>query len=219
MNYGEVMAKKSNMEGLDLGTLSGRLAYAVKSKGPKFISENTSISISMLGSISAQRSKTTLDNAAEIANATGFELKWIALGEGPQMNDADLWDYTSSFNKVLPLDENQKLELSFNPEFLANDLKVNVDDCRTWKIDYKINLLPFESDSSVLINTTKKQGSGRFIIEANDTRMIAEIHVNINGSATIKTDSSKPDTDQTVTADQYKNLNIQGRIIWHGASV
>ena len=210
------MAKTSNMEGLDLNTLKGRLAYAVKTKGPKYISEITGISTSMLGSISAQKTKTSLDNAALIAHATGFELKWIALGEGPQMSDADLWEYTSSFNEVMPLDENQKLELSFNPDFLEQELKTKPANCRVWKIDYKINLDQLEQDFIVLIDTSNKQGSGRFVVNVNDVISVVDIRINIDGSATIKTDSINSDTDQTITDEQYKKLNIQGRVIWHG---
>ncbi len=207
------MAKKSNMEGLDLDTLSGRLAYAIKIKGPKFISENTNISIAQANRLSAQKTGTTLESAAEIAIATGFELKWIALGKGPMMTDNELWEHTSTFKEIVALDESQKINLSFEPEFLEKDLGVKVEECRIWQVDYKANLKGLERGHTVLLDTRNQKKSGLLLVETNNQKRIVDALINMDSSVTITMDN---EVIQTLTAEQFKDLVIIGEVIWQG---
>ncbi len=211
------MAKKSNMEGLDLDTLSGRLAYAIKTRGPTFVAKQSGISAAQISRLAGQQQKTTLENAALISIATGFELKWIAVGEGPQLVDDDLWEHTSSFSKISELDTNQKINISFAPEFLEEQ-KVDAKQCLAWKIESPFNIGGIKTGYVVVIDTLQNKGSGIFVLESNGQKLIGELHINLDGSAKFKTDINKPDTDQSLTKEQFNGLNIIGRVIWHGGN-
>jgi len=207
------MAKKSNMDGLDLDTLSGRLAYAIKIKGPKFISENTSMSIAQANRLSAQKTGTTLESAAEIAIATGFELKWIALGKGPMMTLTEFVFHTDPFTEIAALDDSQKINMAFDPEFLQNGLDVKPEDCRIWDIDYKANLKGLERGHTVLIDTRNQKKSGLLLVETNNQKRIVDALINMDCSVTITMDN---EVIQTLTAEQFTDLVILGEVIWHG---
>ena len=209
------MARKINTDGLDLETLSGRLAFAIKTSGPTFVANNTSLSIAQVNRLSNEKASTTLENAAAIAQATGFELKWIALGDGPMKTDDDLWEHTNNFKKIVELDSTQKLDLSFGPDFLEQQ-KVSADQCRVWEIDCHIALADIKRGYMVLIDTHQNQGSGIYVLQSSNQNIIGEIHLNLDGSAKFKTDINKPDTDQSLTKEQLEGLNIIGRVIWHG---
>jgi hypothetical protein len=204
------------MEGLDLGTLKGRLAYAIKTRGPKFVSEKTGISISQMNSLSGQKVSTTLEKAAEISIATGFELKWIALGTGEMMANIDPEDEQVG---VRLLDEEQDLQVTFGPKFFDQQIAVTHENCFAWEVDYKISLEKLERGCLTLVNIEDKKGSGLFVMDINDRFQVVYIHANLDGSATIKTDDSKPDTYQTLSKDQLDDLEIIGRIFWHGGQV
>ncbi len=210
------MSDVDNKEGLDLETLSGRLAYAVKSKGPSYIAKNTTLGLAQVSRLGRQLGGTTLEKAAEIAIATGFELKWIALGTGPMMVNDELWEHTNTFEKVPQLDESQSADFSFDPEFLTQQ-KVTAQQCYIWQVDCHAELTNLRRGYTVLIDTQLTQGSGVFVLESNTQRLIGEMHINLDGSAKFRTDISKPNTDQDLTKEQLKELNIIGKVIWYGA--
>ena len=207
------MARKINTDGLDLETLSGRLAFAIKTSGPTFVANNTSLSIAQVNRLSNEKASTTLENAAAIAQATGFELKWIALGDGPMKIDDDLWEHTNSFKKIEPLDEAQKINMSFEPDFLSKSLGVEVEDCRIWEIDYKANLKGLERGYTVLVDIRKSERSGLILVETNGQKRIVETLSNMDGSVSITMDN---DILQNLTAEQFNDLNILGSVIWQG---
>lgn len=209
------MSRKSSIDDLNLESVSGRLAYAIKTKGPSFVEKQTSLSRAQVSRLSNEQTSTTLENAADIAQATGFELKWIALGEGPMMVSEELWEHTNTFQKVSELDSNQKLDLSFGPDFLEKQ-NVSAEQCRVWEIDSHVSLTEIKRGYMVLIDTKQVKGSGVFVLENNNEKLIGELLINLDGSAKFITNSEKADTDQTLTKEQLDNLNIIGRVIWHG---
>jgi hypothetical protein len=206
------MANKSNIDDLNLGTISGRLAFAIKTKGPKFIAENTSISIATASRLSTENGKTTLENAAEIAIATGFELRWIALGQGPQMNDQSLWDETSQFTKIAPLDPTQKIDISFEPEYLSNELGVKAENCAVWEVNYNTNLKNLKKGHTVLIHKIDVVG-GLLLTETHGKKQIVFSRINMDGSLSIELNDG---LIQDIEKDDIKNLNVIGEIIWTG---
>jgi len=203
-------------EGLNLETLKGRLAFAIKSKGPTYVAKHTSIGLGQVSRLSREMASTTLENAAEIAIATGFELKWIALGQGPMKTDDELWEHTNTFKKVPQLDKSQNADFSFDPEFLTQK-KVTAEQCRIWEVDSNVELTNLKRGYTVLIDTLQNQGSGVFVLESNNQRLIGELHINLDGSAKFQTDMNKPNTDQLLTKEQLEGLDIIGRVIWYGA--
>jgi hypothetical protein len=207
------MAKPSNFEDLDLETIRGRLSYAIKMTGATAVSNNTSISRAQVNRLSSGQGSTTLENAAEIAMATGFELKWIALGQGPMKIDDELWEHTNSFSKITQLDDNQNADFSFDPEFLAQQ-KVTADQCRVWEVDCHVELPNLKRGHTVLIDTEQKKGSGTFVLKSNDQTLVGDIHMNLDGSAKFKTDMNNSDTDQQLSTTQLEGLTIIGRVIW-----
>jgi hypothetical protein len=212
------MARKG-IKDLDLTTLKGRLAFAIKTTGPNLVIEKTSLSPSQVNRLSTETGGTTLEAAAEIAIATGFELKWIALGTGPQKIDDELWQETDQHLKITPLDPTQKITLKFSPELITNELNTTHENCLVWKIDYKINLDKLEKNSVVLIDKTETTGSGLFVVELGGKYQVAFIHLNMDKSANIKTDDSKPETNQTLTADNMAGVNIMGKIVFHAGHI
>ena len=209
------MARPGNIDDLDLSTVKGRLAYAIKSKGPSFVAERTSLASAQVSRLSRQLASTTLENAAEIAIVTGFELKWIALGEGPMKVDDELWEHTNTFKKVPQLDVNQNADFSFDPEFLTQQ-KVTAEQCRIWEVNCNVDLANLKRGYTVLIDTQQTQGSGIFVLESNSQRLIGEMHINLDGSAKFQTDISKPNTDQDLTKEQLSKLTTIGKVIWQG---
>lgn len=206
------MNKKNSTDGLNLDSISGRLAFAIKTKGPKFIAENTSISIATASRLSTENAKTTLENAAEIAIVTGFELKWIALGKGPQMNDQDLWDETSQFTKIEPLDPSQNIDISFDPNYLTKELGVKPENCAAWEIDYNANLNNLNKGHTVLIHKTDAVG-GLLLTETHGQKQIVFSRINMNGSLSIELDDG---LIQDIEKDNIKDLNVIGEIVWTG---
>lgn len=203
----------TNKDETDLKTLSGRLAYAIRSIGPSHVAKNTSLSLAQVSRLSRQMTSTTLENAADISQATGFLLHWIALGEGPMKVDAEVWEQTNAFKKVGALDDSQKINMSFDSEFLEKDLNVAIENCRIWEVDYKISLNELERGFTLLLNTANSNTAGRFVIEMKGAYKVADIQTFIDGSYSIELDK---DVKQTITQDQYEKLNIIGEVIWHG---
>ena len=201
------------MDGLDLETLKGRLAYAIKTKGPSYVAKHTSIGPAQVSRLSRQMASTTLENAAEIAIATGFELKWIALGQGPMMVNDELWEYTNTFKEITPLDESQKINMSFEPDFLEKELDVKVEECRIWKIDYKANLKGLERGYTVLLDTRNLSGGGLILVETNGTKRIIDALVNMDNTVSITMDN---EVTQNLTAEQFSELKIIGEVVWQG---
>lgn len=212
------MAKKG-ISDLDLSTLKGRLAFAIKTHGPTFVANNTSLSLAQVARLAAETGGTTLEAAAEIAIATGFELKWIALGEGPQKIDDELWEETNKHIEINKLDTSQEIKLRFAPDLITDELTTTPENCLTWAVDYKIKLDKLERNSLVLIDQTEKTGNGLFVVELGGKYQVASIHLNMDNSANIKTDDTKPETNQTLTAEQMAGVNIIGRIIYHAGQV
>ena len=207
------MPDKKNTDDFDLETIAGRLAYAVKSKGPSYLEKHTALGLAQLSRLGRQLGKTTLENAAEIAIATGFELKWIALGEGPMMVNDELWEHTNTFTKIPQLDESQNADFSFDPEFLEQK-KVTADQCLVWEVDCHVELANLKRGHTVLIDTQQTKGSGTFVLKSSDQTLIGDIHMNLDGSAKFKTDMNNADTDQQLTKEQLEGLTIIGRVIW-----
>lgn len=210
------MAKKPNLDEIDLSTIAGRLAYAVKSTGATKVSNTATLSIAQVNRIAAQQAKTSLENAAEIAIATGFELKWIALGEGPMRMDEDLWEHTSQFTKVSQLDESQDIPFSFNPEMFEQK-GTKAEDCLTWVITSPLKLKYTETGHTVLIDTSKKFETGTVVINANGKTLAGDLVMNLDGSAKFITDIENPSTNQELTKEQLQSLDIVGQVIWFGA--
>lgn len=211
-----MMAKTANTDGLDLETITGRLAYAIKTAGPSFVSKNTTLSKSTIDRLSNGRGSTTLEASAEIAIATGFELKWIALGEGPQRFDRDLWVETNRFKKPNKLDENQVIDFSFSPDLFERKA-TTPDQCFAWVVQSQVNLKQIKTGHTVLIDTSKPISTGTIIIKANGHYLLGDLQINLDGTARFKTDISAPDSDQNLTKDQLKNLDFIGHVIWFGA--
>ncbi len=200
----------------ELDTMDKRLGYAINSYGQSPLAREIGISQAQANRIARGMSKTTLDTAMAICLLTKFNIDWVCFGRGPMKSDQELWEHTSGFTLIESLDETQKSTLSFEPEFLSDTLKVKPPQIRVWQIDYKVALKSLERGFSLLVNIEDKKGGGLFIIDVNGTKTVADIHQNIDGSATIKTNSDNPETDQLLSATQIENLNVLGRVIWHG---
>jgi hypothetical protein len=209
---GEYMVRNTNETELNLDTLKGRLAFAIKTIGPSKVEKLTSISRAQVSRIANQHASTTLESAAEIAMATGFELKWIALGTGPMRVDDDLWEHTNKFIKVKPLDPNQKIDISFESEYLANELDAKPEECVVWEIDYKINLKNLNKGHTVLIHKTKTF-TGLILVETHGQKRIVFSKLNINGNLSIEMEEGQ---QQEIKKAEIENLNIIGEVIWTG---
>ncbi len=208
--------QNANSQDGSLETMAQRLGYAINTYGQTAIAKEIGISPTQAYRIANGKSKTTLETAMAICVLTDFNIDWVCFGRGPMMSNQELWEHTSGFTLIESLDQIQKSNLSFEPSFLNDTLKVTPAQIRVWQIDYKVALKTLERGFSLLVNIEDKKGGGLFVINVNGIKTVADIHQNIDGSATIKTNSDNPETDQLLTASQLENLNILGRVIWHG---
>lgn len=210
------MARKSNTDSLDLSETNGRLAFAIRTRGPKYVKDNSSLSGGQIERLATGKHGTTLDTAAEIALVTGFELKWIALGEGPQMIDQEIWEHTNTFTKIKQLDEKQNIGFSFNPEMIERK-NATPKNCLTWVVESRTYLDDIKAGHTVLIDTSKPLSSGYFVINANGQYILGFVQINLDGSAKFITDKQNPGTDQHLQKEQLESLEVIGQVIWWGA--
>jgi hypothetical protein len=215
------MAKQNFMDELDLSTLQGRLAFVLKSAGPTFVANNTSLSIATANRLSNQKGGTTLESAAEIAMVTGFELKWIALGKGPQKIDNALWQETETHLEIEKLESSQEIKIRFAPDLIEDELSTTAANCLVWKIDYKINLDKLEKNTVVLIDKAEKPGSGLFVVELDGEYKVAAIQKNLDGTGKVETDYTRD--EETLSRDKLKavldHVNIVGKIIYSAGQI
>lgn len=210
------MANNSDINGLDLETIKGRLAYAIKTRGIAEVVRATGISRAQVSRISYGQANTTLENSSLISAATGFNLLWIATGTGPMLSDSEIFDMTNQFKKPNKLDENQVIDFSFSPELFERK-KTTPDQCFAWVVQSQVNLKQIKTGHTVLIDTSKPISTGTIIIKANGHYLLGDLQINLDGTARFKTDISAPDSDQHLTKDQLETLDFIGHVIWFGA--
>jgi Helix-turn-helix. len=197
----------------ELDTMAARLGYAINSYGQVALAREIGISQGQANRIARGLSKTTLDTAMAICTLTKFNIDWVCFGRGPMMSDQDVWDYTSTFKNIAALDESQKINLSFEPDFLEKELSVKMADCRIWQVDYKADINHIERGHTVLINLKNQSGTGRFLIETQGKKRVVEIQVNLDNTVEITMDGN---ITQTLNQKNYNALTIIGEVIWHG---
>jgi hypothetical protein len=206
------MTDLPNKEEFDLNTLAGRLSYAVRTIGIAEAVRRTSLSRAQLSRIASEQAKTTLENAADIAIATGYELKWIALGTGPMRIDDDLWEHTSKFTKIKSLDPTQRIDISFEPNYLEHELNVKPEDCAVWEVDYKANLKNISKGHTILIHKARTL-TGLILVETHGQKRIVSSNLNMNGNLSIEMEDGQ---QQEIQKNEIENLNIIGEVIWTG---
>lgn len=209
------MASEARKDEFDLSTVAGRLSYAVKSIGIAEAVRRTGMSRAQMSRIAYGQAKTTLENAAEIALASGFELKWIALGEGPQKVDQELWSETDRFIKVPQLDKSQKIYFNFSPEIFERN-NTTPENCLVWVVDCPVLLEKVKKGNTVLIDTTRKKESGIVAIRLAGIVLVGELQFNLDGTARFRPQSDSSESDQHLSEELLQSLDIVGTIIWCG---
>jgi len=203
---------------LDFDVMGDRFAYAIKSVGRKKVCDAIGLSEAHAYRIS-KGANTTIPIAVNIARATGFNLEWLATGEGPMKVDSELWTETDGFVDVERLDKNQsRADMKFNPSYLETDLGMSLDQCRQWVIDYDTAHKPYREGQTVLIDT-QATNDGVYVICLGSTYQLVRIEHELNGRVTVYKDSMRGDgqlVEQSLAPEQLDALGVCGRIRWFG---
>lgn len=201
------MAKKQ----FDLTSMDGRLAYAIETYGAKEIAEAIGISISQAYRI-GKGSKTTLENAVKIAQVTGFNLQWLAFGEGAErVAGSELKAFSEDGQELLvelkQYKQDQPFTHYFTREYLE-ELKLNKANCLGWEVDIDNNYFP--KGTELVIATDQKTGKGRFVIQVAGSDLIAEVEPKLDGSIDVHAGNT-----ENLTAEGFAALEVVGKIVWH----
>lgn len=196
----------------EFDTMEGRLAYVIDSFGVNELAEAIGISVSQIYRISGG-AKTTLENAIKIAQVTGFNLQWLAFGEGPQQT-IESAGLDESIYAMIPDIKDTNIVTPFNKAYLSNELNSDPANCLTWKVVGNHLNNKYINGDILLIDTNQKAGNGNFLIKVANSEVIVSIQNMLNGTVkTVRTVSGK-ETEEELAPNYFDNLNIIGRVIW-----
>lgn len=213
---------KENMRTTSFNSLEERLRDAIKSIEVKKLANATGLSRSQIYRIGSGQSKTTTEVAITIAKTTGYNIQWIAFGEGPKKSIESTWETATGFAVVKNLTEDSEYQfpISLSIEYLKHTLKVDAENCRAFTLKQDL-LPPFKKNTSILIDISKKtpESDGIYLLEIGGGYQIIEVESLINGDFNVKRGKNYEVREEAVSFDTKVKLPVAGKVIWAGSQI
>ncbi len=198
----------------DLSTISGRLAMIIDEQpNIREFADKVGVLTSYLTRV-LNNSETTLTRATSIAEAAGYSMNWISWGIEPKLlSDFINSPFDSTCINIPPLDENQKIDIDFDPQFIEANLKAVPANCRAWLVTDDNMAGIYGKGDTVLVELKNTTGTGTFVVSINGAYTIRKISHPMNN--VVKLFSSQ-DGETVINNEAFESLDVIGRIVWSG---
>ena len=204
----------------DLETMEGRMAYAIDSKGQAEVARAIGVSTTQVYRIT-KGSKTTLENAIKIAQFTGFNMQWLAFGEGPQFSEQSLDQILDSEFIAIPYintsdDKTPSVfsSLKYSKSFIADELKAEPKDLLAHKLSSEIssNKVHYAKGDELLLDRRKKSDNGFYLIKVNNNFLLVAVEFLLSGKVKVSSGSNL-ESIQELSQEEFSNLEIMGLVV------
>jgi phage repressor protein C with HTH and peptisase S24 domain len=200
----------------------------------------TGMSARVIGQYAAGSSDPTRSKMVALAEAAGFNVCWVATGEGPKMM-SDAEEPTSSLTPPsasaqaryvsvpsfsvhsspgghTPDKNDEQIDfLQFKPEWIAKTLGTSADHLTLAGVKGD-SMEPTLSDGDIiLVDTTdgRFKANAIYALQIWGSLQVRRIQRKTDGTVVLRSDN-KSYEPETVLSDRVQYLEVVGRVVWHG---
>ncbi|WP_296059535.1 S24 family peptidase [uncultured Amphritea sp.] len=190
-----------------------RVGYLKQKIGSGALAAAAGVTTSQINRYIKSDSQPTVKPLVSMARAGGVSLLWLATGEGDVHADGSTTS-KDTYSRISG-ETNHPAPVLFNSQLLKSK-GINPESCCfiTINDDSMGDKLPLNSD--LLIDKSRRTGDGIYAIRINGQILIRRVQFMLSGE--VKVSSESPDyEDYVLSNDDYQQLDIIGRRVWHGS--
>ena len=203
----------------------------------------TGMSSRVIGQYAAGTSDPTRGKMVALAVAAGFNVLWLATGEGPKRKegfeekipvqvspreDADQsqeryagtngHDGATGTVESMWNGSNQSVDyIHFKPEWIDKALGTSSDHVVLIKVKGDSMEPTLSHGDIVLVDTTDSglKNDSLYVLQSRDLLLVKRIQYKTDGTVLIKSDNKMYESE-TISGDKMGQLDVVGRVVWYG---
>ncbi|BES69699.1 XRE family transcriptional regulator [Marinobacter nanhaiticus D15-8W] len=194
--------------------------------GRKVLIDRTGISQSQLSRYARNEGQPTIGNVIAIANAGGYSLKWLATGKGPKKEGNEqvpegtvvihfYRSNQSSSGAERSTTGEKSVPILFDIDYLRDEVHVEPQACALFRARGDSMAPTIKSGDLLIIDQSVRRGDDIFVLRLNDETMLKRLQFLPTGEVKVISDSEAYD-NYTLGKEQLADLQVIGRVAWHG---
>ncbi|MEH6649959.1 MAG: S24 family peptidase [Motiliproteus sp.] len=215
------------MDNFEPQNFSERVKLIKDKTGTQKLSELTGISTVQLNRYAKGTSQPMIEPLVAIAEASGVSIQWLATGIGGMQAGSPTVDMSRSvsinfYPDIQPsagcgndVVSERSVPVVFDADYLKTEVQVNPKNCVMFSAQGDSMAPSISSGDLLIVDQSVTRGDSIFVLRLSNDIMVKRLQFLPTGHIKVISDSDAYD-DYMIDLQQNPELQVIGRVVWHG---